>query len=74
MSKQELTDWYPPHIKPVRVGWYHTGNGEHDPCFDDSNESNYNWWWDGKNWVYDVDRECCYAQNRWWRGLKRPAK
>ena len=24
-----LTPWYPPHIKPVRVGWYEVG---HDPA------------------------------------------
>lgn len=71
MKKQELTDWYPPHIKPVRVGWYHTGFSFNNPTNNARNESDGNWWWDGSIWLIDEDGEICYAQDRWWRGIKK---
>lgn len=65
----ELTDWFPPHIKPVRPGWYHTGYSFYEPttryfevdvCF----------FWDGKFWFNSKNRKLD-IQNRWWRGLTK---
>ena len=72
MSKETLTDWFPPHIKPVRVGRYHTGCGSCDPRYNEESESPYNWWWDGEGWRafpnYPQQNE---FQDRWWRGIAK---
>jgi hypothetical protein len=70
MKKQELTDWYPPHIKPVRVGWYHTGLRNENPK-NGGSELNQNLWWNGMEWsTYENGLRLLY-QNRWWRGIKK---
>ena len=65
-----LTPWYPPHIKPVRVGVYETntriGRYQH---------------WNGKFWgLFDPDAELAadshdcrsFYQSPSWRGLAYP--
>ena len=71
-KKVELTDWFPPHIKPVHVGWYHTGCGDYKPDEDTDTESDYNWYWDGNKWTASPDGFICSIQNRYWRGLAQP--
>lgn len=68
----ELTDWFPPHIKPVRPGWYHTGNWHHCPVWDEIKESRFNWYWDGKSWKESENSFESVCQDRWWRGLTKP--
>jgi hypothetical protein len=64
----ELTDWFPPEIKPVRIGVYQRQF---------SNYSSYSWW-NGKH--FSIGREFPSAldihsaqesvfQNKPWRGL-----
>jgi len=77
-SKEQLTGWYPPHIKPVRVGVYETRlpgwnevwGGSSFKCFKH---------WDGEFWGYaseTIDEAQIYAdqqsisQHNYWRGLK----
>lgn len=66
-----LTPWYPPHIKPVRVGVYETR------VIFMSEGENYQYW-DGTQWGYCAHRpEYCTnfpseLQNRCWRGLAHP--
>lgn len=72
MSKETLTDWFHPHIKPVRVGWYHTGCGSCDPRFEKEGESIDNWWWNGEYWTaFPDESEPIYHQDRWWRGIAK---
>jgi hypothetical protein len=77
MKKSKFTNWYPPHIKPVRVGVYQV---EHPLSID----AVY-CYWDGKHWGYfkaDVNAAAkdrwkgkyvpthyAPAQNKVWRGL-----
>lgn len=67
-----LTPWYPPHIKPVRVGVYET----------DTRIGRYQHW-NGQFWgPYDPDVElAAYShdmrsgyQSPRWRGLAHPPK
>ena len=67
----ELTDWFPPEVKPVRPGWYHTGLGCTYPS-KISQSSRKNWYWDGKSWRNGKNDWHCELQNRWWRGLTKP--
>jgi hypothetical protein len=62
-----LTDLFPPHIKPVRVGvyltqWYDAG-------------WNYDWyiWFDGRHWRDAEGGWALSDQNVTWRGLKENA-
>ena len=72
MQKIKLTDWFPPSVKPIHKGWYHTGSTN---CFPESKEeeSFYNWWWDGSQWCYFNERDIFVAgeQRRWWRGIEK---
>ena len=73
-----LTPWYPPHIKPVRVGVYETDSEiNHFPGAEGCYQH-----WDGQVWGYCAHRiDYCLtadiAQSRHqsprWRGLKSPA-
>jgi len=54
------TNWYPPHIKPVRVGLYEVGS-------DDIHVYAY---WCGKFWRLSLDKRITWAnQHLSWRGL-----
>lgn len=68
----DFTPWYPPEVKPVRVGVYerdmlHTGNGRFS-------------FWTGKFWggwgmtpeIAERNKKFCSSmQDQSWRGLKR---
>ena len=58
----QLTDWYPPEIKPVRVGWF-------EACVFDAGWV-YEWLvvWDGRHWR-DKYGMTLIDQNITWRGL-----
>lgn len=64
----EVTEWFSAEVKPVHVGYYHT-LAEYFP----RTESLYNWWWDGKSWLFDEGGKVCRYQDRVWRGLRSPA-
>jgi hypothetical protein len=58
----QMTEWYPPEIKPVRVGWYEStpwlkyGDGDRN-------------WWNGRQWIWFEKGYPCSEQSRHWRGL-----
>jgi len=66
-----LTDWFPPHVKPVRVGVYEIRLGI---C-------KYEWYsyWDGSRWCYTCinvndafnsrEAKTTLPQKQHWRGL-----
>lgn len=70
MSK--LTPWYPPEVKPVRVGVYESITSA-PPWFR---------YWDGSHWHWGArtveeafkNREACTVVREAWRGLTREAK
>jgi hypothetical protein len=43
----QMTEWYPPEIKPVRVGWYQDGYELVPNCVHAFEMLS---WWDGKVW------------------------
>lgn len=53
----ETTAWFPPEVKPVRVGWY--------AC----RRCNLDYWWDGKLWRNGEDYGYSLKQDIEWRGL-----
>ena len=57
------TEWYPPEIKPVRVGWYEAA--AHDCGW------LYEWrvWWDGRVWRDSPNGWELCNQRQSWRGL-----
>lgn len=57
----KLTPWYPPEIKPVRAGWYHTSSSPMQYYLIE--------YWDGTRWRYHP-KETPYAENAriCWRG------
>lgn len=59
----ELTDWFPPEIKPVHVGEYLS------QIFDGG--WTYDWmvWWDGRHWRDAENGWALSDQNVTWRGL-----
>lgn len=65
------TPWFPPEVKPVRVGWYeailfpglHNDDTLPEPRF----------WWDGKEWRLARNGSALALQQRIWRGLTKPA-
>ena len=65
MDNRNRTAWYPPNIRPVRVGWYETSS--------DPKEYYLLEWWDGFYF-------CDHQGNRYlggklfWRGLTEQAK
>lgn len=57
------TPWYPPHIKPKRVGWYEVNDGF----------PGVRYWWDGYMWYMRRGDFPLYFQDRIkWRGLTAP--
>ncbi len=65
----KLTPWFPPDVKPVHIGWYHTGVAAKCPINDVKSEANCNWWWNGSHWTAFDGCAPIYNQNRYWRGL-----
>ena len=63
----KLSPWFPPRVKPVHVGWYHTNN----PTVKLFSASDFNWWWDGSKWLFSPNAKVCVYQNRHWRGKMR---
>jgi hypothetical protein len=59
----ETTEWYPPDVKPVRVGAY-------EITFFDSGWA-YEWfaWWDGRQWLSSEFGCSLQYQKQTWRGL-----
>lgn len=63
----KLTEWYPAHIKPVRVGWYEIGTvgaSEGELMF-----------WDGSLLWWKCDRVFCCGPllpGDMWRGRTKP--
>lgn len=60
MSK--LTDWFPPEVKPVHVGFYESIAFRH---YDEL----FILYWDGTEWLLKDLTESCLVQDREWRGL-----
>jgi len=59
----KLTGWFPPEIKPARIGLY------------ECKWSDLNWYWNGSAWRNAGNSFDCTLQNRYWRGLASdPAK
>jgi hypothetical protein len=58
-----VTDWYEPHQKPVRVGWF-------EISFIDCGWQ-YEWlaWWDGRQWLSSEFGCSLIDQKQTWRGL-----
>jgi hypothetical protein len=64
MSRKMKTDWFPPNIKPVHVGWY-----ESDYIKLHGNVSAWSkLYWDGQNWLWGPNGNLCMFKHRWWRG------
>ena len=72
---ENVTPWFPPHIKPVHAGWYPRTN-------EPRNEKGLKWmnWWDGEKWYYNESQKagdpatkpghiCTYNVCWYWRGL-----
>lgn len=58
----ETTDWFPPDIKPVYVGWYEAA------IYDAGWIYEWRIWWDGSVWR-DRPEGCLIPnQNQTWRG------
>jgi hypothetical protein len=70
----QLTKWYPPHIKPVRVGVYQAiPKGIRSECPIYSYWNGLKWCWD--SWKVDgarTHRNVSPRQNRRWRGMVKP--
>ena len=68
----KLTEWFPPYIKPVHKGWYHTGFNNLKPKSKYS-ESDFNWLWDGNEWGFYWQDSWVPSneQGRWWRGIAK---
>jgi hypothetical protein len=62
----DLTEWYEPAIKPVRVGWY-------EASFFDCGWM-YEWrvWWDGHIWRASPEGNSLVGQYITWRGMEKP--
>jgi hypothetical protein len=58
--------WYPPHTKPVRVGWYDASCFKPDPTYTPPR-----FWWDGERWFNHINNALAREQCRYWRGLAR---
>lgn len=76
MSKTQpnLTSWFPPNVKPSRVGCYQT---EDDPDALDRLRHGYQWW-NGKWWgIFELDKKDAALDKKsrslfqvnYWRGL-----
>jgi hypothetical protein len=66
----ELTDWFPPSIKPVRTGFYKT------EIFDAGWTYDWTVYWDDerKVWLDQPGGWVLLNQSLNWRGLKEEAK
>jgi hypothetical protein len=62
MKKLKLTPWYPPHIKPVRIGWYEAAPSPRSNSF--------LWYWNGRYWGHSDGYRCSF-QERAWRGVAK---
>lgn len=61
VSGEKLTEWYPPEIKPVHVGYY-----QRRYVFG----LLYKEWWTGQKWTSSTtDTTPCTCQHLPWRGL-----
>jgi hypothetical protein len=76
---EEKTDWYPPEIKPVRVGVYETLTAEENQWGD---APHYNYW-DGEDFCISgttLERALLYKGHGhslftlYWRGLSKEPK
>jgi len=73
-TKPKLTPWFPPEIKPVRVGWYETY--VHDKGLKRMR------YWNRRSWLFMFDEnigkppKLCRAssQKQIWRGLSERPK
>ncbi len=70
--KETLTDWFPPEVKPVYVGYFHTGERNCDPSKNKSDEKDRNLWWNGAYWMTRNDGLRMHYKNRYWRGRTKP--
>ncbi len=77
----ELTPWFPPHIKPVHVGVYETASATAEGNPLDGSEGFQRW--DGRVWggfkasaceAYVEDGYVSKFQNNCWRGLAEQPK
>jgi hypothetical protein len=63
-----MTKWFDPSIKPVRPGWY-------DSSVSETHRFPQVAYWTGSSWTWhEEQRYECVEQQRYWRGLKAPAK
>jgi hypothetical protein len=70
----QKTEWYPPHIKPVRVGLYETRNRPID--WPEAPSHVYMDWWDGFAFceVGTGNRLMEWSSAVHWRGLTEEVK
>jgi hypothetical protein len=54
----QMTEWYPPEIKPVRVGMYDTLTSFRQLM-----------WWNGIAWCVGDAAQSAWMQDRHWSGL-----
>lgn len=68
MPERKVTGWYPPEIKPVRVGWYAC-----QQCTITRSWRNRHYW-DGRQWLHNglmgEQLQIVFS----WRGLPAPPK
>lgn len=57
-----VTDWYEPHQKPKRVGWYEIS------FFDGGWPYEWKAWWSGLQWMDKPLGNSLIDQNLTWRG------
>ena len=67
----KLTPWYPPHIKPVRVGVYETLR---KGCFQYWNGEWWGYWSSTKKDAFGLNGGKSVFQHPRWRGLAHPPK
>ena len=68
-----LTPWYPPHLKPVRVGVYQAIPKHVPDCRVYSYWNGFKWFWD--SWTVDgarLNRNVSMHQDKRWRGMVKP--
>lgn len=65
----EYTDWFPPDVKPVHVGFYESGGFQSQPWAYEPGEETIRFYWDGHLWLGAEGGYIVERQGRWWRGL-----
>ncbi len=74
----DLTQIFPPEVKPVRVGLYmciaHPDLQPHFLELKTSGAPSLPWRWDGLQWVLPISGRPAENQNQYWRGLNRDPK